>query len=105
MEGIWHRVAGALRRFRTGRYISDVHLSSLQTLEVRAFRVLLSAFVRGRVHLHFRDPGEVVNALKGAGFSGAEVRPAFALAGLPPQSGTRLAYVLEAVGEQSEEAL
>ena len=96
VEGIWKRVARTLQRFSAGRYISDVHLSSLQTLEVRAFRVVLSAFVRGRVHLHFRDPGEVVDALKTAGFAGAEVRPAFAVAGLPSQPGTRLAYVLEA---------
>lgn len=96
VEGIWNRVARTLQGFSAGRYISDVHLSSLQTLQVRAFRVVLSAFVRGRVHLHFRDPGEVVDALKRAGFAQAEVRPAFALAGLPAQPGTRLAYVLEA---------
>lgn len=93
---IWARVAETLARFGRGRYVSDIHLSSLQTIEVRAFRILLGAFVRGRVHLHFRDPGEVVDALRAAGFDGAEVRPAFALAGLSAQSGTRLAYVLEA---------
>ena len=97
VNGIWERVARTLRRFTAGRYISDIHLSSLQTVEVRAFRVMLSAFVRGRVYLHFSDPGEVVDALTAAGFARAEVRPAFALAGLPTQSGTRLAYVLEAV--------
>lgn len=96
VKGIWTRVAHTIERFRAGRYISDVHLASLQTLEVRAFRIVLSAFVRGRVHLHFSDPAEVVAALRAAGFAGAEVRPAFALAGLPAQSGTRLAYVLEA---------
>jgi O-methyltransferase involved in polyketide biosynthesis len=93
---IWERVAGTLSGFARGRYISDIHLSSLQTIEVRAFRILLAAFVRGRVHLHFRDPGEVVDALQAAGFARAEVRPAFAVAGLPGHPGTRLAYVLEA---------
>jgi hypothetical protein len=58
--------------------------------------VLLSAFVRGRVHLHFRDPAEVVDGLTGVGFARAEVRPAFAIAGMEAQPGTRLAYVLEA---------
>jgi methyltransferase (TIGR00027 family) len=96
VKDIWERVAGTLSEFTRGRYISDVHLSSLQTIEVRAFRVLLAAFVRGRVHLHFRDPGEVVDALQAAGFERAEVRPAFAVAGLAGGSGTRLAYVLEA---------
>lgn len=97
VEGIWRRCAEVLRDFGPGRYLSDVHLSSLQTLEVRAFRLLLSAFVRGRVHLHFRDPAEVVQALEEAGFARAEVKPAFAVAEMPPQPGTRLAYVLEAV--------
>jgi O-methyltransferase involved in polyketide biosynthesis len=96
VTAIWRRCATVLSGFRAGRYISDVHLSSLQTLEVRAFRILLSAFVRGRVFLHFRDPGEVVDALTGAGFARAEVRPAFAVAGLDGRPGTRLAYILEA---------
>jgi O-methyltransferase involved in polyketide biosynthesis len=96
VKQIWRRVSGTLAGFDRGRYISDVHLSSLQTIEVRAFRVLLGAFVRGRVHLHFRDPGEVVDALEAAGFAHAEVRPAFAVAGLTGHTGTRLAYILEA---------
>jgi O-methyltransferase involved in polyketide biosynthesis len=96
VEGIWRRCAQTLTGFAHGAYISDVHLSSLQTIEVRAFRVLLSAFVRGRVHLHFRDPAEVVHSLCTAGFARAEVRPAFAIAGMSAQPGTRLAYVLEA---------
>lgn len=96
VEGIWRRVVRTLSGFDRGRYISDVHLSSLQTIEVRAFRVLLGAFVRGRVHLHFRNPGEVVDALQATGFAHAEVRPAFALAGLTGHPGTRLAYILEA---------
>jgi hypothetical protein len=96
VEGIWTRCADTLAGFAHGAYFSDVHLSSMQTIEVRAFRVLLSAFVRGRVHLHFRDPSEVVDALTDAGFAHAEVRPAFAIAGMSAQPGTRLAYVLEA---------
>jgi O-methyltransferase involved in polyketide biosynthesis len=96
VRGIWRRCADTLSGFSAARYISDVHLSSLQTVEVRAFRVLLSAFVRGRVHLHFRDPGEVVDELTAAGFSRATVRPAFAVAGLAAAAGTRLAYILEA---------
>lgn len=96
VAGIWRRCAHTLSAFSHGDYVSDVHLSSLQTVEVRAFRVLLSAFVRGRVYLHFRDPAEVVDALRTAGFARAEVRPAFAIAQMPAQPGTRLAYVLAA---------
>lgn len=97
VEGIWGRCAETLSGFACGNYISDVHLSSLQTVDVRAFRVLLSAFVRGRVYLHFRDPEEVVDALTAAGFARADVRSAFAIAGMSAQPGTRLGYVLEAV--------
>jgi methyltransferase (TIGR00027 family) len=96
VKAMWRRGAAVLSGFAAGRYISDIHLSSLQTIEVRAFRVLLSAFVRGRVHMHFRDPAEVVAALEAAGFTEPEVRPAFAVAGLPAHPGMRLAYVLEA---------
>jgi O-methyltransferase involved in polyketide biosynthesis len=96
VRGIWRRFAATLGGFAHGRYLSDVHLSSLQTIETRAFRALLSAFVRGRVYLHFRDPAAVVDELQGAGFAGAEVRPAFAVAGMTSRPGTRLAYVLEA---------
>jgi hypothetical protein len=37
-----------------------------------------------------------VDALTEAGFDRADVRPAFAVAGMPAQPGTRLAYILEA---------
>ncbi len=52
-----------------GRYISDIHLASVADLQVRAFRVLLSAFVRGRVYLHFDSAEDVVAALLAAGFA------------------------------------
>ncbi len=96
VDGIWRHCARTLRDFAHGHYISDIHLSSLQTIEVRAFRLLLSAFVRGRVYMHFRDPGEVVDALTAAGFVRAEVWPAVAITGMAPSPGTRLAYALVA---------
>src|SRR5205823_14308816 len=60
VTGVWRRLAGVLHEFRSGRYLSDLHLGSVQNVEVRAFRVLLSAFVRGRVHLHFGDPEQEI---------------------------------------------
>ena len=51
------RCGGASRRrwraFPSGRYISDLHLGSVQTPVVRLFRQLLAGFVRGQVYLHF----------------------------------------------------
>jgi O-methyltransferase involved in polyketide biosynthesis len=94
---IWARSAGVLDGFSAGRYISDIHIGAVQDATVRAFRILLSIFVRGRVHLHFDSPGQVVDALREAGFSGAQVKLAAELAGEPGAGyASRLAHILEA---------
>lgn len=76
VRAIWRRFATTLGRFGDGVYISDIHIGSAQDAAVRAFRVLLSMFVRGRVYLHFNSPQEVVAALEAAGFTHGEVRRA-----------------------------
>ena len=96
MHGIWRRFAAALSAFRVGRYISDLHLARAQTPEVRAFRVVLSAFVRGRVYLHFTDAQEAEAALREDGFATASVRPANAITGDPKHRGAQMAHILEA---------
>lgn len=96
VAGMWRRFALALARFPTGRYISDVHMGGAQTPQVRAFRVLLSAFVRGRVYLHFSDAAEAEAALRDAGFAEAEVRRAADIADPGRDAGQRLAHILEA---------
>jgi hypothetical protein len=63
---------------------------------VRVFRVLLSAFVRGRVYLHFGDAAEAERALRAAGFKTALVRPAADAAGTERGRGRDLANILEA---------
>jgi O-methyltransferase involved in polyketide biosynthesis len=100
VRAVWARFAGVLEGFASGRYLSDIHIGAAQDGAVRAFRVLLSLFVRGRVHLHFDSPPEVVAALRAAGFEGARVRPAAALASAEEPRGRdsamRLAHILEA---------
>jgi O-methyltransferase involved in polyketide biosynthesis len=96
VAGMWRRFAAGLEGFQTGRYISDVHMGGAQTPQVRAFRVLLSAFVRGRVYLHFGDPDEAGAALRDAGFAQAEVRRAADIAEGGRDAGVRLAHILEA---------
>jgi O-methyltransferase involved in polyketide biosynthesis len=100
---LWRRFARALGAFPAGRYISDLHLGAVQTAQVRAFRVFLSAFVRGRVYLHFSDAPQAEAALRAAGFATAEVRRAVDVigggreggrGGRDPRSG--LAHILEA---------
>jgi O-methyltransferase involved in polyketide biosynthesis len=90
---LWHRLAEVLSTFRSGRYLSDLHLGNAVTPVVRGFRVLLSGFVRGRVYMHFQGADEAVAALEQAGFASARVLPA---SGPKPGAGGRLAHILEA---------
>jgi O-methyltransferase involved in polyketide biosynthesis len=93
---MWRRFADTLGGFSSGRYISDLHLGSVANPAVRAFRVALSAFVRGRVYLHFDDAADAEAALRASGFATASVRPAAQLVTLPGDPGSSLAHILEA---------
>jgi O-methyltransferase involved in polyketide biosynthesis len=96
VDGIWRRFARALREFATGRYISDLHLAAVQNVQVRAFRKLLSAFVRGRVYLHFDTAEQAVAAVRAAGFAEAELHRAADLAGAARDLGAETARDLGA---------
>ena len=96
VDALWRRFASTLRGFAAGRYISDLHLAGDATPQVRAFRVALSVFVRGRVHLHFSDPAEAERALLAAGFATAQIRRAVDVIGGGEGRGSRLANLLEA---------
>ncbi|MGZ4174535.1 MAG: class I SAM-dependent methyltransferase [Solirubrobacteraceae bacterium] len=96
---LWRRFARELSAFRSGFYLSDLHLGSTEArAEVRAFRLLLSAFVRGRGHLHFGTEHEAAAALRDAGFRRAGLSRASEVApegdSLGPGAG--LANVVEA---------
>lgn len=58
--------------------------------------LLLSAFVRGRVYLHFEDADQAEAALRAAGFATARVQPAADVVGAREGRGSRLANILEA---------
>ena len=62
----------------------------------KAFRLLLSAFVRGRVYLHFDDAAEAEAALRAAGFAAARITPAVDVTDAGRDAGARLAHILEA---------
>ncbi len=99
--GLWQRFAQALAGFRAGVYVSDIHIGELQDLRVRVFRVLLSLFVRGRVHLHFGDQDEVQQALLDSGFASATVHRAADLSGGSSDHAAGLAHTLEATSAAS----
>ncbi len=89
---IWDRFARVLKRFPDGRYFSDLHLGDQQTIYVRAFRTALSAFVRGRVHLHFENAAQAEERLRALGFDEVVVRNA----------GSELVHIIEASTVQSQ---
>jgi O-methyltransferase involved in polyketide biosynthesis len=98
VDGIWRRFARTLSGFASGRYISDLHLGSVQNAQIRAFRAALSVFVRGQVHLHFDNAQQAEGALRDAGFARAKLYRASDVPGTKPVSnrGGRLAHILEA---------
>ncbi len=96
VAAIWRRFATTLGGFAAGRYLSDLHLGGAVTPQVRVFRLALSAFVRGRVYLHFSDAAEAEQALLTAGFADAQVWRAVDVIDRRNGRGSRLANILEA---------
>lgn len=98
VDGIWRRFARTLSQFASGRYLSDLHLGSVQNAQIRAFRAALSVFVRGQVHLHFDNAQQAEGALRDAGFAQAKLYRASDVPGVEPASdpGGRLAHIIEA---------
>jgi O-methyltransferase involved in polyketide biosynthesis len=91
---LWRRAAADLSRFPHGLMLSDLHLASENAGLVTAIGVrMLSAFVRGRVEMHFDDEGEVLAALAEAGFEEAELHSG---AEVSEESGAASVHVLEA---------
>ncbi len=70
----WRRLARAIGPFREGRYLADIRLGGPEGGGAeRAFGVVLSAFVRGRVYTHFADQREANAALRATGFADARL--------------------------------
>ena len=95
VDGAWRRFARTLGRFAAGRYISEIQMSEGVTPEARAFRLLLAAFVRGEVHLHFKTAEDAEAALLKAGFRAATVRPATDVLGVQ-RDGPSRTHIIEA---------
>ncbi|HWE33104.1 MAG TPA: class I SAM-dependent methyltransferase [Solirubrobacteraceae bacterium] len=94
---VWRRFAATLAQFSAGRYISELHFNSVQTLAIRAFRVALGAFVRGRVYIHFEGETDARAALAGAGFGTVSIEPAVEIVPeAAARAGSRLVHIIEA---------
>jgi O-methyltransferase involved in polyketide biosynthesis len=100
VDRLWARLATALARFPRGVYLADVRLAETDHgIPERAFMMLLSAFVRGRVHA-YRGDGEAVEvALRRAGFAQAVLHRGDehpAAVEVHRDAGARLISVIEA---------
>jgi O-methyltransferase involved in polyketide biosynthesis len=99
--GMWGRFARALTGFADGLYLSDLHLQGEANPTLTwAFSLGLSAFVRGRVHLHFRDVEDAATTLRTSGFASAVLhRPTDFAAVIGPKAdpAARLVRVIEAI--------
>jgi O-methyltransferase involved in polyketide biosynthesis len=105
VEDMWRRFALELARFRSGRYLADIGLGGggMSGPYVKVFMLGLSAFVRGRVNLHFPRAADAAAALERAGFARAQVRPAAEVLSLGDarDPGVRAAHVAEAVAQSA----
>jgi O-methyltransferase involved in polyketide biosynthesis len=98
--GMWARFASVLGQFPQGHYLSDLHLNDASKgAAAQTFKTLLSTFVRGRVHVHFRQASEAQTCLLQAGFAQATLHSPVDLApqmGVTLQPGAALVRVIEA---------
>lgn len=74
VRGMWRRFARELAGFSCGAYWSDLFLSSdVGGKGAAPFIHFLSAFVRGKVHLHFAQAEVAEQALRECGFADARL--------------------------------
>lgn len=74
VDALWARIARVLGRFNRGAYLSDLRFAKRDRgLPERAFDVILSAFVRGKVHAYRGDEATAEAALQEAGFRQARL--------------------------------
>jgi O-methyltransferase involved in polyketide biosynthesis len=105
VTGMWRRFAAALDRFPDGCYLSDLHLQGEANPTLTwAFTMGLSAFVRGRVHLHFRNVGDAASTLLSSGFHDAVLHLPTdfpSVIGQRPNPAARMVRVIEAGGSRN----
>jgi O-methyltransferase involved in polyketide biosynthesis len=98
--GMWRRFAAALQRFPRGLYLSDLILRQGNAGPfVASFQWLLSAFVRGKVHMHFDSVDEAEDELGEAGLAGLLLDPRDFASELPAldEAGAARVRIVEAI--------
>jgi len=101
VEALWARIAATLARFPKGVYLSDLRCAgSDRGIAERAFDVVLSGFVRGKVHAFRGDETDAESALRAAGFREARLHHGSAhpaAADVRGDPGARVIYIIEAL--------
>ncbi len=73
-KAVWRRIARNLGGFPHGLYLADVYFTSQNRgFGAKVFGVVLSSFVRGRLHIHFESPQHGVEIMQSAGFRSAVI--------------------------------
>lgn len=89
-QGVWRRIARALKPFAHGLYLSDLYLKQEhRSAGVLLFGAVLSAFVRGRMHVHFETPAQAIATMQRSGFKTAAVHEPGSLPQLKDLAGQR----------------
>ncbi len=99
VTAMWQRLARALSLFPRGIYLSDLILrEGNQNALIATFGVLISAFVRGRVYLDFKNAADAEATLAAAGLDGVLLRPRDFSHELPrlERGGARVVRIIEA---------
>lgn len=74
VDSLWTRLARVLGGFSKGVYLSDLRFAKRDRgVPERAFDLILSAFVRGKVHAYRGDETTAEAALRSAGFAEARL--------------------------------
>jgi O-methyltransferase involved in polyketide biosynthesis len=74
VDALWARLAKLLGEFSNGAYLSDLRFARRDRgVPERTFEVILSAFVRGKVHAYRGDEATATAALRSAGFEEAHL--------------------------------
>lgn len=68
-DGVWQRIATTLKRFPSGIYLCDSYLlQENRNPAMLIFGAMLTVFVRGRLHYHYRDEASARRKMRESGF-------------------------------------
>lgn len=93
---LWNSVGSTLHRFPRGLYLSDLHLDQAPGAVTATAKFLITAFVRGNVYLHFDTEQDAIDALRKAGFDGAELLLPSSFEGITPAAGIDRNHIVRA---------